>query len=57
MGPNPLWLLEELCEHMNLTPGMKILDMGCGKGLTSVFLAKEYGVITEEMILPEISFT
>jgi len=44
MGPNPLWLLEELCEHMSLTPGMKVLDMGCGKGLTSVFLAKEYGV-------------
>ncbi len=44
MGPNPLWLLEELCGHMDLRPGMKVLDMGCGKGLTSVFLAKEYGV-------------
>ena len=44
MGPNPLWLLEELCEHLNLKPGMKVLDMGCGKGLTSVFLAKEFGV-------------
>jgi len=44
MGPNPLWLLEELCENMDLRPGMKVLDMGCGKGVTSVFLAKEYGV-------------
>lgn len=44
MGPNPLWLLEELCEHLELKPGMKVLDMGCGKGLTSVFLAKEFGV-------------
>ncbi|HBU12735.1 MAG TPA: SAM-dependent methyltransferase [Clostridiales bacterium] len=44
MGPNPLWLLEELCENLTLRPGMKVLDMGCGKGLTSVFLAKEYGV-------------
>lgn len=44
MGPNPLWLLEDLCEHMDLRPGMKVLDMGCGKGLTSIFLAKEYGV-------------
>ncbi|MCL2357494.1 MAG: methyltransferase domain-containing protein [Defluviitaleaceae bacterium] len=44
MGPHPLWLLEELCEHLDLRPGMKVLDMGCGKGLTSVFLAKEYGV-------------
>ncbi len=44
MGPNPLWLLEDLCEHLDLRPGMKVLDMGCGKGLTSVFLAKEFGV-------------
>ena len=44
MGPNPLWLLEDLCEHIDLRPGMKVLDMGCGKGITSVFLAKEYGV-------------
>ena len=44
MGPHPLWLLEELCGNLNLQPGMKVLDMGCGKGLTSVFLAKEFGV-------------
>jgi SAM-dependent methyltransferase len=44
MGPHPLWLLEELCKNMELKPGMRMLDMGCGKGLTSVFLAKEYGV-------------
>ncbi|MCL2707357.1 MAG: methyltransferase domain-containing protein [Dehalococcoidia bacterium] len=44
MGPNPLCLLEDLCEHMDLCPGMKVLDMGCGKGITSIFLAKEYGV-------------
>ena len=44
MGPNPLLLLEELCGNLKLTPGMKVLDMGCGKGLTSVFLAKEFGV-------------
>lgn len=44
MGPHPLWLLEDLCERMDLRTGMKVLDMGCGKGITSVFLAKEYGV-------------
>jgi cyclopropane fatty-acyl-phospholipid synthase-like methyltransferase len=44
MGPHPLWLLEELCQHLTLKPGMKVLDMGCGKGITSVFLAKEFGV-------------
>lgn len=44
MRPHPLWLLEKLCEHLDLKPGMKVLDMGCGKGLTSVFLAREFGV-------------
>jgi len=44
MGPHPLWLLEELCENLDLRPGMKVLDMGCGKGITSGFLAKEFGV-------------
>lgn len=44
MGPNALMLLEEVCEKIKLLPGMKVLDMGCGKGLSSVFLAKEFGV-------------
>jgi cyclopropane fatty-acyl-phospholipid synthase-like methyltransferase len=43
-GPNALKLIEVLCENMDLKPGMKILDMGCGTGLTSIFLAKEYDV-------------
>jgi SAM-dependent methyltransferase len=44
MGPNVLWLAEWLCEKMDLKPGMRVLDMGCGKALSSVFLAKEFGV-------------
>ena len=44
MGPAPLILMEELCENLDLRPGMKVLDMGCGMGITSIFLAKEYGV-------------
>ncbi len=44
MGPNALWLTEWLCQEMELKPGMKVLDMGCGKALSSVFLAKEFGV-------------
>jgi cyclopropane fatty-acyl-phospholipid synthase-like methyltransferase len=44
MGPNPLWLLEDLCSKLKLDEGMRILDMGCGKALTSIFLAKEYSV-------------
>jgi ubiquinone/menaquinone biosynthesis C-methylase UbiE len=44
MGPNVLWLTEWLCEEVELKPGMRVLDMGCGKALSSIFLAKEYGV-------------
>lgn len=44
MGPNALWLTEWLCEEMDLDAGMRVLDMGCGKAMTSVFLAKEFGV-------------
>jgi len=44
MGPNVLWLTEWLCEKMELKPGMRVLDMGCGKALSSVFMAKEFGV-------------
>ena len=44
MGPNPLWLAEALCQAMDLTPGMRVLDMGCGTALSSIFLAKEFGV-------------
>jgi len=44
MGPHPLWLLEDLANDLDLRPGMRVLDLGSGKGATSVFLAKEYGV-------------
>ena len=44
MGLNSLWLTEWVCQDLNLQPGMRILDLGCGKGLSSIFLAKEYGV-------------
>ncbi|NLX04638.1 MAG: methyltransferase domain-containing protein [Phycisphaerae bacterium] len=44
MGPNALWLAEWLCEVMDLQPGMRVLDMGCGKALSSIFLAREFGV-------------
>lgn len=44
MGPHPLWLTEALCEKLALRPGMRVLDMGCGKALTSIFLAREFGV-------------
>jgi SAM-dependent methyltransferase len=44
MGPSALWLTEWVCERMDLRAGMRVLDMGCGRALSSVFLAKEFGV-------------
>ena len=43
MGPNPIKLEEELLENNNILPGATVCDLGSGKGLTSVFLANEYG--------------
>ena len=43
-GANPLWLTEWLCEKMELQPGMKVLDLGCGRAMSSIFLHREFGV-------------
>jgi SAM-dependent methyltransferase len=51
MGLNPLWLTEWLCEKIPLTSGMRVLDLGCGKALSSIFLAEEYGVQVSPYIL------
>jgi len=44
MGPNCLMIIDELSCSLPLKKGMKVLDLGCGKGLTSVFLAREFNV-------------
>jgi SAM-dependent methyltransferase len=44
MGPNPLWMLEDLLTDVPLRRGMRVLDLGCGRGATSVFLAEQFGV-------------
>lgn len=44
MGPNAILMLDEITQNIELKQGMRVLDLGCGTGLTSVFLAKEYGV-------------
>ncbi|MEJ0043656.1 MAG: methyltransferase domain-containing protein [Rhizomicrobium sp.] len=44
MGPNVLWLAEYLSQAMKLEPGMHVLDLGCGKALSSIFFAREFGV-------------
>ncbi|GAA2274515.1 hypothetical protein GCM10009853_030620 [Glycomyces scopariae] len=44
LGPNPLWLTESLSGLLDLSPGMRVLDLGCGWATSAIFLAKEYGV-------------
>ena len=43
-GANPLWLTEWLAEALDLRPGMRVLDLGCGRAMSSVFLRREFGV-------------
>lgn len=44
MGAHPLWLTEWLCRRIDIDSGMRVLDLGCGKAKSSVFLAREFGV-------------
>jgi len=43
-GANPLWLTEWLAGVMELKPGMRVLDLGCGRAMSSIFLHREFGV-------------
>lgn len=43
MGPNPVKLEEELLADHKIPAGAVVCDLGSGHGITSVFLAKEYG--------------
>jgi SAM-dependent methyltransferase len=43
-GSNPLWLTEWLAEALDLQPGMRVLDLGCGRAASSIFLHREFGV-------------
>ena len=43
MGPNPVKLEEELLQNHLIPQNAVVCDLGSGQGVTSVFLAKEYG--------------
>lgn len=43
-GANSLWLTEWLTEVVDLRAGMRVLDLGSGRGASSVFLHREFGV-------------
>ena len=44
MGPNCVRLADELTQKIRLRSAMRVLDLGCGMGLTSIFLAREFDV-------------
>lgn len=44
MGPHVLWLAESMSQVVALRPGMRVLDLGCGRAASAIFLAKEFGV-------------
>src|SRR5215216_5386217 len=43
-GANSLWLTEWLASALDLRPGMRVLDLGCGRASSSIFLRREFGV-------------
>jgi SAM-dependent methyltransferase len=43
-GANALWLTEWLTTGLGLRPGNRVLDLGCGRAMSSIFLRREFGV-------------
>jgi cyclopropane fatty-acyl-phospholipid synthase-like methyltransferase len=43
-GANAIWLTEWLAEAMDLKAGMRVLDLGCGRAVSSILLQREFGV-------------
>jgi len=41
---NALWMSEWLAAALDLRPGMRVLDLGCGRAASSIFLRREFGV-------------
>ena len=41
---NALWLSEWLTAALDLRPGMRVLDLGCGRAVSSIFLRREFEV-------------
>jgi hypothetical protein len=44
LGENALCQTESPAPRLPLRAGMRILDIGCGKATSSIFLAREFGI-------------
>jgi cyclopropane fatty-acyl-phospholipid synthase-like methyltransferase len=44
IGENVLYNLESLTQVLEIKPGMRVLDLACGKAVSSIFLAREFNV-------------
>src|ERR1700694_769311 len=44
LGENALCQVESLARRLSLRAGMRVLDLGCGKATSSIFLAREFGI-------------
>ena len=43
-GAHALWITEWLTQALELEPGMRVLDLGCGRASSSIFLRREFKV-------------
>lgn len=44
MGPNAMRISEEMASYLDIKKNMRVLDLGCGMGLSSLLLTQKYGV-------------
>ena len=44
MGPDSYIIINELLENKATDEKIRILDLGCGKGLTSIYMAEKYNI-------------
>lgn len=43
MGPNAMRVAEELTDYMDIQEGQRVLDLGCGMGISSILAAGKHG--------------
>lgn len=44
LGAGDFFLADEMASRLKLRPGMRVLDLGSGRGCNSCFIARYYGV-------------